>query len=290
MKLARFKRGETLSWGVLTQNDVSDIKQNAPFLPASIVDFLQYKDELTPLLERCSKGVARYPLDEIELLSPVARPGKILAIARNYAKHAAEMGEAPPEGQRWFSKMATAINDPHGKVELPAVSDKLDYEAELVVVIGKYGRNVPVERAMEIVGGFTCGCDYSVRDWQKASPTMMMGKGFDSHAPIGPCIVTPDEIGDYRELRLRCLVDGEERQNGSAGDMIHDIASQIAHLSAAFTLEPGDLIFTGTPDGVAMAMDPPAWLKVGHRVRVEIDRIGVIESEIVAGRSECVIR
>ena len=102
--------------------------------------------------------------------------------------------------------------------------------------------------------------------------------------------MTPDEIGDYRELRLRCLVDGEERQNGSAGDMIHDIASQIAHLSAAFTLEPGDLIFTGTPDGVAMAMDPPAWLKVGQRVRVEIDRIGVIESEIVAGRSECVIR
>lgn len=290
MKLARFIHQGVASWGVMRQETILDLGQNAAFGDASILDSLRQQADFLGELQRTADDLACYSLDDVGLLAPVQRSGKVLAIAKNYAAHAHETGEAPPETQRWFNKQPTAINDPFAPVVMPSVSHQLDYEAELVVVIGKYARHVPRERAMEVVGGFTCGCDYSVRDWQKASPTMMMGKGFDTHAPIGPWIVTPDEIGDYRELGLRCYVDGEERQNGRAGEMIHDIESQIAHLSTAFTLEPGDLIFTGTPSGVAMAMDPPAWLKPGQRVRVEIDRIGAIEATILAESPECVIR
>ncbi|MEM6900687.1 MAG: fumarylacetoacetate hydrolase family protein, partial [Pseudomonadota bacterium] len=143
------------------------------------------------------------------------------------------------------------------------------------------GRHVPADRAMEIVAGFTCGCDYSVRDWQRATPTMNMGKGFDTHAPFGPWIVSPDELGDISDLGVRCLVNGEVRQSGRAGDMIYGVAQQIAHLSAAFTLEPGDILFTGTPAGVGVAFDPPKFLRVGDIVRVEVDGIGHIENKVV---------
>lgn len=233
------------------------------------------------------------PLEEAALLAPVARPGKILGIGVNYAAHAAEsvsfIDTRKPQVQKWFNKQATAVNAPFGKVHLPKVSDQLDYEVELVVVIGKHGRHVPRERAMEIVAGFCVGCDYSVRDWQRASQTMIMGKGFDTHAPFGPAIVTPDEISDLGSLELRSYVNGELRQRGHVRDMIHDIPAQIAHLTAAFTLEPGDLIFTGTPAGVGAGFDPPKWLRAGDRVRVEIDQVGSLENEIVREPGETLI-
>ena len=233
-------------------------------------------------------------LSGLSLLAPIARPRKILGIGVNYAEHAAEsvsfIDTTTPQVQKWFNKQATAATAPFGQVHLPKVSEQLDYEVELVVVIGKYGRHVPRERAMEIVAGFCVGCDYSVRDWQRASQTMIMGKGFDTHAPFGPAIVTQDEISDLSCLELRSYVNGELRQSGYVRDMIHDIPAQIAHLTAAFTLEPGDLIFTGTPAGVGAGFDPPEWLKVGDRVRLEIDEIGVIENEIVREPGETVIQ
>lgn len=231
-------------------------------------------------------------LSSVNLLAPVARPRKILGIGVNYAAHAAESASfinTSSQVQKWFNKQATAANAPFGQVHLPKVSDQLDYEVELVVVIGKHGRHVPRERAMDIVAGFCAGCDYSVRDWQRASQTMIMGKGFDTHAPFGPAIVTPDEIGDLASLELRSFVNGELRQRGHVRDMIHDIPAQIAHLTAAFTLEPGDLIFTGTPAGVGAGFDPPKWLKAGDRVRIEIDEIGSFENEIVREAGETVI-
>ena len=224
-------------------------------------------------------------LNEVTLLAPVAKPGKILGIGVNYAAHAAEsvsfIDTKKPEVQKWFNNQVTAVNGPSADVHLPKVSEQLDYEGELVVIIGKHGRHVPRERAFEIVAGVTVGCDYSVRDWQRASQTMIMGKGFDTHAPFGPAIVTPDEIEDLPSLELRSYVNGELRQTGHVRDMIHDIPAQIAHLTAAFTLEPGDLIFSGTPAGVGAAFTPPKWLKAGDRVRLEIDQVGMIENEIV---------
>ena len=225
------------------------------------------------------------PLEEIRLLQPILRPGKILALALNYVAHAAESvsftGMKAGGTQKWFNKQVTAAHPPYGEVHLPRVSECLDYEAELVVVIGKPGRHVPAERAWEIVAGLSCGCDYSVRDWQKASPTMMMGKGFDTHAPVGPASVTLDETPALEEMEIRGLVNGELRQHALASDMVHSIPEQIAHLSTAFTLEPGDVIFTGTPAGVGQGFEPPKFLKAGDTMRVEIDGIGHIEHTVV---------
>ena len=233
------------------------------------------------------------PLAAVEVLAPVERPGKILGIGVNYAAHAAEsvsfVDTKKPDVQKWFNKQAVAVNDPYADIDLPKVSEQLDYEGELVVVIGKRGRHVPRERAFEIVAGVCIGCDYSVRDWQRASQTMIMGKGFDTHAPFGPAIVTLDEIPDLGALEVRTYVNGEQRQTGHVRDMIHDIPAQIAHLTAAFTLEPGDVIFTGTPAGVGAGFDPPKWLKAGDRVRVEIDGLGFIENRIVAEPGQTVI-
>lgn len=216
-----------------------------------------------------------------QLLAPIEKPGKIMGIGLNYADHARETGREPPKAQTWFMKQSSAINAPYGTINMPAVSNALDYECELVIVIGRYGRHVPAERAHEIIAGYTCGNDVSVRDWQKATPTMIMGKGFDTHAPIGPWIVTPDEMGDVNDLGIRTFVNGEVRQNGNTKEFIHKIPEMIAHLTAAFPLEPGDLIFTGTPAGVGFAYSPPNYLKVGDRVRIEIDRIGHIEHTVV---------
>lgn len=248
-------------------------------------------DSLVPFLGRLSEIKLRageggvVPLERDRLLQPILRPGKILGIGLNYAAHAAEsvsfVSNKAPDVQKWFNKQATAANGPYSPVHLPAVSEQLDYEGELVVIIGKTGRHVPAERAMELVAGFACGCDYSVRDWQKASPTMIMGKGFDTHAVFGPMLVTPDDVGDVSDLEIKTHVNGEQRQQGRAGDMIHSIAEQIAHLTAAFTLEPGDVIFTGTPAGVGAGFAPPKWLKAGDRVKVEITGLGYLENEIV---------
>ena len=226
-----------------------------------------------------------FPLASVRLLAPVARPGKILGIGVNYAAHAVEsvsfVNTAKPEVQKWFNKQATATNGPYDDVHLPKVSSQLDYEGELVVVIGKAGRHVPRARAMEIIAGFCVGGDYSVRDWQKASQTMIMGKGFDTHAVFGPALVTPDEAGDISGAQIRTFVNGELRQTGRPSDMIHGIAAQIEHLTAAFTLEPGDVIYTGTPAGVGAGFDPPKWLKAGDTVRIEIDGLGHIENKVV---------
>lgn len=276
MHVIRYRQGNSIRYGRLSAQSVTPIRGTS--------------------LEEAMKGEADgapVPLAEIDILSPVARPGKILGIGVNYAAHAAEsvsfVDTKKPEIQKWFNKQATAVNDPYADVDLPKVSEQLDYEGELVVVIGKRGRHVPPERAFEIVAGVTIGCDYSVRDWQRASQTMIMGKGFDTHAPVGPAIVTLDEIEDLSALEVRTFVNGEQRQSGHVRDMVHDVPAQIAHLTAAFTLEPGDLIFTGTPAGVGAGFDPPKWLKAGDRVRVEIDALGYIEQQIVTEPGRTVI-
>lgn len=276
MKWLSFWHGGVVHAGVLSNEIIADLG------PDPLETWLPRRVEAEARLT----DAPHVNLDQITLCQPIVRPGKILGIGLNYRDHALETGREPNKVQTWFVKQATAASGPYGTVDMPAVSKHLDYEAEIVVVIGKYGRHVPVDRAMEIVAGFTCGCDYSVRDWQRATPTMNMGKGFDTHAPFGPWIVTPDEIENFDALGVRCLVNGEKRQSGIAGDMIFSIAEQIAHLSAAFTLEPGDILFTGTPAGVGAAYDPPKFLKPGDRVRVEIDGLGHLEHEVVVDRGK----
>ncbi|MFN3912090.1 fumarylacetoacetate hydrolase family protein [Hyphomonas sp.] len=268
MRLVRFEQGGKAAFGRL------DGDRLVPVAGTSLTQALAAEPAGEPL-----------PVSSVRLLAPVARPGKILGIGVNYAAHAAEsvsfVNTSKPEVQKWFNKQVTATNGPYDPVHLPKVSAQLDYEGELVVVIGKAGRHVPRARAMEIVAGYCVGGDYSVRDWQKASQTMIMGKGFDTHAVFGPAIVTPDEAGDVSGCEIRTYVNGELRQSATPSLMIHDIAAQIEHLTAAFTLEPGDVIYTGTPAGVGAGFDPPKWLKAGDVVRVEIDGLGHIENEVV---------
>ncbi|WP_070154521.1 fumarylacetoacetate hydrolase family protein [Sphingobium phenoxybenzoativorans] len=225
-------------------------------------------------------GNFEIPLQDVTLHAPVTRPGKILAIGLNYADHAAEGGKAPPEYPMWFSKAATSVNGPYEPIDRPIVSEHLDYEAELVIVIGKRCRHVPKDRALDMIFGFCAGNDVSVRDWQLRTTQHFIGKSFDTHAPYGPWIVTPDEVSPAN-LAIRSYVNGELRQNSRTDQLIFDCAHQISYLSQVMTLEPGDILFTGTPSGVGAAKKPPLWLKAGDVVRVEIEGIGAIENRVV---------
>lgn len=289
MRLCRFRTALKTGVGVVIGEEIADIRAAAPDWPPDPVDILAAGPAALERLARSAAEAPRLPLASVQLLAPVARPGKILGIGLNYRDHAAETGREPPSVQTWFNKQATCVNDPFGVVRLPAVSQALDYEVELVVVIGKRARHVPRARALEAVAGYMVGCDYSVRDWQRATPTMIMGKSFDTHGPAGPWITTPDEAGAISELRLTSTVNGEVRQDAFAGDMIFDVAAQIEHLTKAFTLEPGDLIFTGTPAGVGVAHSPPKFLKAGDRVRCEITGLGAIEQVVEPEDATCVL-
>lgn len=280
MRLCVFEATTGAGPGLIVGEEIVDLRSAAPHLSPNPVDILSAGPAGIEAIERAAKSGRRFPLSQVKLKAPVRRPGKILGIGLNYRDHAKETGREPPTTQMWFNKQITSLHGPFDPVLMPAVSTALDYEVELVVLIGKRGRHVPRERASEIVAGYMAGCDYSVRDWQRATPTMIMGKGFDTHGPVGPWITTPDEAGDVSNLSLRCWVNGELRQNGNTGDMIFDVASQIEHLTKAFALEPGDLIFTGTPAGVGAGFTPPKFVKPGDTVKVEVERLGAIEAVI----------
>jgi 2-keto-4-pentenoate hydratase/2-oxohepta-3-ene-1,7-dioic acid hydratase in catechol pathway len=225
---------------------------------------------------------ASVPLASVRLLAPIERPGKYLAIGMNYRKHLAEaesIGVAAPKAQLWFNKQTTCIAGPYDQIE-PGVTQQLDYEVELGVVIGAPAKGVKEADTCRHVFGYFVADDVSARDWQFHSSTFTMGKSFDTHGPIGPWIVTADEIPDPHKLELRCLVNGQVRQQSNTSEMIYNIWQQISYLSTAFTLETGDLIATGTPEGVGVSMKPPQFLKSGDVVRCEIDGIGAIENVV----------
>lgn len=226
------------------------------------------------------------PLAEVTLLAPVPNPGKVLAIGLNYGDHIAESGMEAPKHQVWFNKQHNCINGPYAPINLPSVSPMLDYEAELCLVIGKTCKHVPKDRAHEVIAGYFCGNDVSVRDWQIRAQTFQIGKSFDTHGPIGPYLVTPDEVGDPHDLGIRALVNGEVRQESNTRHLIFDCFDAIEHLTQAFTLDVGDVLFMGTPSGVGAAMKPPSWLAEGDVVRVEIDKLGHIENTVVAEQAE----
>jgi len=235
--------------------------------------------ELQSLVDRSTTSHA---LADLRLLAPIERVGKYLAIGMNYAKHREEadkLGVARSKHQTWFNKQTTCISGPFDPID-PGVTEKLDYEVELGVVIGHSAKHVTADKAKLHVFGYFVANDVSARDWQFHSPTFTMGKSFDTHGPIGPWIVTADEISDPHNLNLRCYVNGRLRQQSNTGLMIHNIWDQIAYLSTAFTLEPGDLIATGTPEGVGVGMVPQNFLASGDVVRCEIEGIGAIENRV----------
>jgi 2-keto-4-pentenoate hydratase/2-oxohepta-3-ene-1,7-dioic acid hydratase in catechol pathway len=282
MKLARFHDGRNVRLGVVDGDSITPLDELSPQYPTmlSIVAGNQMALDRVQAAARASKS--KVPLSNVRLLAPIERPGKYLAIGMNYRKHAEEaarLGVATPTRQLWFNKQTSCLSGPFDDID-PGVSEKLDYEVELAVVIGRAAKHVSESVAKDHVFGYTVANDVSARDYQMHSPTFTVGKSFDTHGPIGPWIVTADEIPDPHVLRVRCFVNCELRQDSDTSHLIYNVWQQIAYLSQAFTLEPGDLLATGTPEGVGVAHLPPVFLGTGDVVRCEVERIGAIENKV----------
>ncbi len=278
MKLVTFTESGATRVGRVDGETIIDL--TAAGLPGDMITLLEAGS--ATLKQAAAASGKSYRLDGVTLCAPILRPPKILAVGLNYKDHIAETGLDTPKFPMFFNKQSTASHGPYAPIHLPRVSDKLDYEGELGFVIGKRCRHVPRERAHEVIAGYVVCNDVSVRDWQMRAQTFTLGKSFDTHAPFGPWIVTADEIADPHALDLKTWVNGDLRQDSNTRHLVFDCFDQIETLTAAFTLEPGDLIVTGTPSGVGIGFDPKRFLKVGDRVRIEIEGIGHIENEVIA--------
>jgi 2-keto-4-pentenoate hydratase/2-oxohepta-3-ene-1,7-dioic acid hydratase in catechol pathway len=284
MRLVRFDDAGAARLGVIQGDGVVSLAELSFRYPTMLSLIAGGEEALAAIRAVVGANAEAAPLKLSRLLAPIERPGKYLAIGMNYRKHveeAARLGTPVPTRQYWFNKQTSCIVGPFDDTD-PGVSEALDYEVELGVVIGRAAKNVSVDDARRHVFGYLVCNDVSARDWQRHSPTFTVGKSFDTHGPIGPWIVTADEITDPHTLGLRCYVNGELRQESTTAELVYSVWDQIAYLSTAFTLEPGDLLATGTPSGVGAAMTPPCFLRVGDVVRCEVDQIGAIENRVVA--------
>jgi len=282
MKLARFDSNGVPQLGAVVGDAIVPLRNLAPEFATMRELASSDRDTIARLSDLVARTVPEVELSAVRLLAPIERPGKYLGIGMNYADHMKEaerLGVKQQPNQTWFNKQTTCVVGPYDDIE-PGVTEKLDYEVELGVVIGSNAKSVSAADAHRHVFGYFVANDVSARDWQFHSQTFMMGKSFDTHGPIGPWIVTADEVPDPHVLGLRCLVNGELRQESNTSKMISNIWDQIAYLSTAFTLETGDLLATGTPEGVGVAMSPPQFLKRGDVIRCEVDGVGAIENKV----------
>jgi acylpyruvate hydrolase len=231
-------------------------------------------------LESVSPSGEGVRLEDVSLLPPIGQPGKLICIGLNYRAHAEEQGKEPPEMPTFFAKFANSLAAPGAVVPLPAWSNRVDYEAEVAFVIGSRCKDVPAASAMDVVAGYTLLNDLSARDYQRRTPQWMPGKTFDGSAPCGPALVTPDEAGPPDAIGIELLLNGEQMQASSTADLVHSIPQLVEYLSMLMTLEPGDLIATGTPGGVGSMRDPRVWLKAGDRVEVRSPQLGVLETTL----------
>jgi len=288
MKLATFKTADDPSprVGIVENDSVLDLSTAG--VTSDMKELISGGVDIADLSTKSADTLA-IGLAEVDLQAPVMNPGKVLAIGLNYGDHVEESGMDKPEHQMWFNKQHNCINGPYADINLPIVSDKIDYEAELCLVIGRRCKHVPRERAHEVIAGYFCGNDVSVRDWQMRSPTFQIGKSFDTHGPVGPWLVTPDEVEDPHALDIKCIVNGKVMQQSNTKHLIFDCFDAIEHLTKAYVLDVGDILFMGTPGGVGVAMQPPSFMKAGDVVRVEIEKLGYIENKIVPEHAETII-
>jgi ureidoglycolate lyase len=279
MKLANFNIDGRSEIGLVDGARMISLTRALSGFPVSTVEMITQWETVRPAIGELRLASApSYPLADVVLRAPIDRPGKVMAIGLNYADHVAETGAQTPAHQIWFSKMGNSVHAPYAPIKLPRVSNAVDYEAELVFIIGTGARYISKQAAPRHVFGYCVGNDVTARDWQRRTAQWVLGKSFDTHGPFGPWITTADEIGDPHRLGIRTRVNGELRQESNTRELIFDVFDQIAHLSEVMTLEPGDVVFSGTPGGVGALMKPPVFLRHGDRVRCEIDELGMIEA------------
>lgn len=279
MKLIAFTHNNKRQIGAVDDEYVIPVDEQGP---DNLVEYFTADDATKRRLEdRISSAKHRVALEDIKLQAPIPRPPKFFGVGLNYADHIEETGAERPEYPTIFNKQSTCVIGPGAAIHRPRVSEKLDYEGEFGIVIGKRCRHVPRERATEVIAGYTICNDVSVRDWQARSHTWTLGKSFDTHGPIGPWIVTPDEITDPHHLDIKTWVNEELRQSSNTRHLIFDCDYLIEYLSTVMTLEPGDIIATGTSSGVGVKMKPRGYMKAGDVVRIEIEKIGVLENPVI---------
>jgi len=261
-----------------------DLQAVDPSLPRSLKALLAQAGGLTRAAEASAKGLAQCQFADGSFLAPILRPDKVICIGLNYRDHATESGMGIPSEPVCFSKFSHTVIGPEAEIRLPAASQQVDYEAELVVVLGRRGKNIPENEARDYVAGYMNGHDVSARDWQIGKPggQWLLGKTPDTFAPTGPYLVTTDEVPDPHNLDIQLRLNGTVMQSSNTREFIFQVDQLIAHISQVITLEPGDLIFTGTPPGVGMARKPPVFLKPGDVVEVEIEQLGTLKNPVVA--------
>ena len=283
MRLISFTESLNTRIGLLQGDHIIDLSQVAPSLPSDMLSFLEAGDGAMLQAAKYTSASGHYSALDVVIEAPLARPPKILAIGLNYRAHAEESNMDIPKHPMVFTKQATSANGPYAPIHSPPETQMLDYEGELGVVIGQRCRRVSKQDANRVIAGFCVLNDVSVREWQflATPPQFTMGKSWDTHNPFGPAIVTPDEV-DPHNLMLRTFVNGDLRQKTSTSDLIFNCYDIIEFLTTAFTLEPGDVIATGTPSGVGISMQPQGTLKLGDVVKVEIDGLGFIENKVIA--------
>ena len=291
MRLVTFVQGEEFRLGALLDRDgeqvVVDLNKLDARLPADMIQFLEGGESTKSLAQEKLAQVGsefHMPLAAVRLWAPIPRPGKIMCVGLNYRDHAEETRATIPDFPTIFTKYANTVNAPGGDIVIPRVTHQVDYEAELAVVIGKRGRYIPAGAAYDYIAGYMPLNDVSARDYQKRTSQWTIGKSFDTFAPMGPALVTADEVPDPHNLNIRMRVSGEVLQESNTRHLIFSIPALIESLSEAMTLEPGDIISTGTPSGVGFVRKPPRFLKPGDIAQVEIDGLGVLSNPVVAER------
>jgi 2-keto-4-pentenoate hydratase/2-oxohepta-3-ene-1,7-dioic acid hydratase in catechol pathway len=289
MRLLTFTLDGASRFGIELAEGILDVHAANSRLPVSLPAYLEAADRLRPLLEALAAAPPAqhvHPVSAVRYLPPIGAPQKIVCIGLNYRDHAAEVNLPLPTAVIAFAKYANSLIGHGAAIEIPRESKKVDYEAELAFVIGRRGRHIPAEHAYEHIAGYTILNDVSVRDYQMRTSQWMLGKVFDTHAPCGPVIVTSDEIPDPQTLTIRTSIDGQVLQDSNTAQLVFDVPRLVAELSSIMTLEPGDIVATGTPAGVGTSRTPKRWMRPGERVRIEIEKIGVLENPVVSAPNE----
>lgn len=281
MKLVTYQHNNNISLGAVTERGICPAPDNYHGTDGMIRFLQSGESALNDLAEIINNAPELLLLNEVQLLAPIIKPNKFFGVSLNYADHIKETGLEQPEYPTFFNKQNSCVIGPDNAIHRPMLSEKLDYEGELGIVVGKRCRHVNREQAASVIAGYTIVNDVTVRDWQMRSHTWTLGKSFDTHGPTGPWIVTPDEIGDPHNLSIKTWVNNDLRQDSNTSQLIFDCYYLVEYLSQVMTLEPGDIIATGTSSGVGVMMKPRGYMKPGDTVTIEIEKIGSLKNPVI---------